>query len=188
MWVETVTERGREFMAAWMKQEEDAARSTSRRNPCTDTRRIETCVAPRHVDASRDFYFIFSEREAWGGGGGGCAARLSLLFPFLCSADHERDWPPCKVVFFRVANQCAECENQQQLYSKTMRYRSKNTYWYVDICQVVLFVSHQILNPNPMHLPQFSYYIIVLLIHYLTSPSFTIDYDRLLIIICIFRY
>ena len=51
-----------------------------------------------------------------GGGGGGYAARLFLLFSFPCSADHERDWPPCKVVFlfFRVGNQYAECEKQQQ--------------------------------------------------------------------------
>ena len=42
--------------------------------------------------------FIFSERAVWGAGGGG-AARLFLLFSFPCSADHERDWPPCKVVF-----------------------------------------------------------------------------------------
>ena len=34
------------------------------------------------------------------------AARL-LLSSFHCSADHERDWPPCKVVF-RVGNQYAE--------------------------------------------------------------------------------
>ena len=33
------------------------------------------------------------------GWGGGYAARLFLLFSFPCSADHERDWPPCKVVF-----------------------------------------------------------------------------------------
>ena len=37
-----------------------------------------------------------------------------FFFFFPCSADHEeRDWPPCKVVF-RVGNQCAECEKQQQ--------------------------------------------------------------------------
>ena len=47
------------------------------------------------------------------GGGGGYAARLFLLFSFPCSADHERDWPPCKAVF-RVGNQYAECEKQQQ--------------------------------------------------------------------------
>ena len=38
---------------------------------------------------------------------------VSVLF-FSCSADHERDWPPCKVVFFRVGNQCAECKKLQQ--------------------------------------------------------------------------
>ena len=51
-----------------------------------------------------------------GGGGGGYAARLFLLFSFPCSADHERDWPPCKVVFFglttntlNVRNNCCCC-------------------------------------------------------------------------------
>ena len=44
-------------------------------------------------------------------GGGGCAARLFIVFSFPCSADHERDWRPCKV-FFRVGNQYAECEKQ----------------------------------------------------------------------------
>ena len=58
----------------------------------------KTCVAP--VDASRDFY-SFSPNEQCGGGGGvgGYTARLFMLFSFTCSADHERDWPPCKVVF-----------------------------------------------------------------------------------------
>ena len=45
----------------------------SRRNPCTDARRTETCVtptcvAPRHVDASRDFDFertLGSERHRY---------------------------------------------------------------------------------------------------------------------------
>ena len=44
--------------------------------------------------------------------GGGHAARLFLLLFFPCSADHERDWQPCKVVF-RVGNQYPECEKQQ---------------------------------------------------------------------------
>ena len=61
----------------------------------------------------RVILFIFSERAVWGVGGGGYAARLFILFSFPCSADHERDWPPCKVVF-RVGNQYAECEKQQQ--------------------------------------------------------------------------
>ena len=66
--------------------------------PCTDARPTETCGAP--VDVSRDFYFYFSPNELCGGcwGGGGYAARL-LLLSLPCSADHKRDWPPCKVVF-----------------------------------------------------------------------------------------
>ena len=32
-------------------------------------------------------------------GGGGMLPDFFLLFSFPCSADHERDWPPCKVVF-----------------------------------------------------------------------------------------
>ena len=48
-------------------------------------------------------------KESAPGGGGA----LPDFFFFSCSADHERDWPPCKVVF-RVGNQCAECEKQQQ--------------------------------------------------------------------------
>ena len=43
-------------------------------------------------------------------GGGGEA--LPDFFFSPCSADHERDWSPCKVVF-RAVNQCAECEKQQ---------------------------------------------------------------------------
>ena len=45
------------------------------------------------------------------GGGGGYAARLFLLFSFPCSADHERDWPPCKVVFFRLATNTLNVRN-----------------------------------------------------------------------------
>ena len=48
------------------------------------------------------------------GGGGYAAPDFFLLFSFPCSVDHERDWPPCKVVFFRVGNQYAQCEKQQQ--------------------------------------------------------------------------
>ena len=48
------------------------------------------------------FYFTSSVRLARAGGG---AAGFLLLFYFPCSADHERDWPPCKVraAFFGLA-------------------------------------------------------------------------------------
>ena len=59
----------------------------SRGNPCADAKRTETtCVtptfiAPRHVDASRDFHFLFfSEWAAQGGGGKGA---LPYFFYFL---------------------------------------------------------------------------------------------------------
>ena len=41
-----------------------------------------------------------------GGGRGRYAARLFFffLFSFPCSADHERDWPPCKVIFGFATN------------------------------------------------------------------------------------
>ena len=48
------------------------------------------------------------------GGGGGYAARLFLLFFFPCSADHERDWPPCKVVFFGLATNTLNVRNNKQ--------------------------------------------------------------------------
>ena len=56
---------------------------------------------PRHVDASHVFLFdVLLSITSSVGGGGGDAARLSLfVFSFICSADHERDWPPCNVVF-----------------------------------------------------------------------------------------
>ena len=72
-----------------------------RRNPCTDARQTETtcvtptCVAPRHVDASRDFLFFISpnKQRVGGGGGGGRGGRCQTFFLsfFPCSADHERD-------------------------------------------------------------------------------------------------
>ena len=72
-------------------------------------------------------FYLFSPNEQCGGWGGGYAARLFLLFSFPCSADHEQDWPPCKVIFFRVGNQYAECEKQQRF-----RYISLETIQYID--------------------------------------------------------
>ena len=71
----------------------------------TGARRTETCVVPRHVDVSRDFFVFVQTSSVRGGGGGG--GRFSLLFSFSCLADHERDWPICQVVF-RVVNQYLE--------------------------------------------------------------------------------
>ena len=67
-----------------------------------------TCVAPRHVDAPRDFYFFNSPNEQRAGGGR-CQTFFSFFFP--CSADDERDWPPCKVVFFGLATNALNTRN-----------------------------------------------------------------------------
>ena len=37
--------------------------------------------------------------EGEGGGGGCMLSDFFILVYFPCSADHERDWPLCKVVF-----------------------------------------------------------------------------------------
>ena len=72
-----------------------------------------TCVAPRHVDAPRDFYlfiYLFSPNEQRAGGGGGRGRCQTFIF-FPCSADHERDWPPCEVVFFGLATNALNVRN-----------------------------------------------------------------------------
>ena len=61
------------------------------------------------------YTFIFSERAARGGNGGGGALPdfffFFFFFFFPCSADHERDWPPCKVVFFGLATNALNVRN-----------------------------------------------------------------------------
>ena len=85
-----------------------------------DATRTETtcvtpaCVAPRHVDAPRDFFFFFfffffSPNEQRAGGGVRC--QTFYFYFFSCSADHERDWPPCKVVFFGLATNALNVRN-----------------------------------------------------------------------------
>ena len=44
-------------------------------------------------------------------GGGGALPDFFFLFFFPCSADHERDWPPCKVVFFGLATNALNVRN-----------------------------------------------------------------------------
>ena len=54
------------------------------------------------------YLFIFYERAALGGGALPDFF-FSVLFP--CSADHERDWPPCKVVFFGLGTNALNVRN-----------------------------------------------------------------------------
>ena len=47
--------------------------------------------------------------------GGALPDYFLFLFSFPCSRDRKKwDWPPCKVIYFRVGNQCAEREKPQQ--------------------------------------------------------------------------
>ena len=45
------------------------------------------------------------------GEGGEGALPDFFFFFFPCSADHERDWPPCKVVFFGLATNALNVRN-----------------------------------------------------------------------------
>ena len=59
-------------------------------------------------------YFLFfpnEQRARVGGGGGGALPDFFFLSFFLCSADRERDWPPCKVVFFGLATNALNVRN-----------------------------------------------------------------------------
>ena len=63
--------------------------------------------------------FIFSERAAQGGGGGGgggsggggCRTFFFFFFFPVQQTDYERDWPPCKVVFFGLATNALNVRN-----------------------------------------------------------------------------
>ena len=57
------------------------------------------------------YYFPPYKQRPRGGGEGGGAARLFLFSFFTCSADHERDWPPCKVVFFGLVTNALNVRN-----------------------------------------------------------------------------
>ena len=52
---------------------------------------------------------LFSPNEQRAGEGGGRCQTFFFFFP--CSADHERDWPPCKVVFFGLATNALNVRN-----------------------------------------------------------------------------
>ena len=58
------------------------------------------------------FILFFSERAARGGGAGGALPDFFFFHFFPCSADHERDWPPCKVSsFFGLATNALNVRN-----------------------------------------------------------------------------
>ena len=58
-------------------------------------------------------WFNSAEEELMGGGGAG-GLLPDFFFFFSCSADHERDWPPCEVVFFGLATNALNVKNNKQ--------------------------------------------------------------------------
>ena len=58
------------------------------------------------------FFFFFSPNEQHAGGGGALPDFFFFFFP--CSADHERDWPRCKVVFFGLATNALNVRNNNK--------------------------------------------------------------------------
>ena len=65
--------------------------------------------------------FIFSPNEQRAGGGGGVRCQTFSFSFFPCSADHERDWPPCKVVFFGLATNALNVRNNNNNNNKEIR-------------------------------------------------------------------
>ena len=57
------------------------------------------------------FIYLFSPNGQRAGGGGGVRCQTFSFSFFICSADHERDWPPCKVVFFGLATNALNVRN-----------------------------------------------------------------------------
>ena len=91
-------------------------------------------------------FFLLSPNEQRGGGGGalpgGRYQTSSFLFSFPCSADHERDWPPCKVVFFGLAT--------NTLYSNTLNVRNNKQQYSAEsvdhmcVCFLPIHSGHQV--------------------------------------------
>ena len=63
------------------------------------------------MDAPRDFFFFFLILRTSSAQGEGALPDFFFFFLFSCSADHERDWPPCKVVFFGLATNALNARN-----------------------------------------------------------------------------
>ena len=65
----------------------------------------------------RVIYFFSPNEQRAGGGGrgvGGLLPDFFFLFLFPCSTDHERNWPPCEVVFFGLATNALNVGNNNR--------------------------------------------------------------------------
>ena len=73
--------------------------------------------------------FVFSpsyQQQRGGGGEGGDLPDFLSMFSSSCLAEHQRAWPPCKIVFW-VGNQYAECDNNRTATKKGSPHLRHNT-------------------------------------------------------------
>ena len=74
-----------------------------------------------HANTIDEVHIFSPNEQRAGAGGGGVRCQTFFLFFFPCSADHERDWPPCKVVFFGLATNALNVRNNNNNNSNSLR-------------------------------------------------------------------
>ena len=73
-----------------------------------------SCVTPAGTSTWRPEWLGRKHTHTWGGVR--CQTFLFFFFSFFpCSAGHERDWPPCKVVFFGLATNTLNVKNKNSI-------------------------------------------------------------------------
>ena len=84
------------------------------------------------------------------GGGGEGAAILPFLFSFPCSADHKRDWPPCKLKYLsRVGNRYHNNNNTLNEKNNTRYQQGAFVFLSHGVgCQRVLLFRHLLIPPH----------------------------------------
>ena len=72
-----------------------------------------------------------TDRERGGGGGVCCHILFSYSFPAVQQADHKRDWPPRKAVFFGLATNTPNVRNNNNhiFFITTIQYTTKYKVW-----------------------------------------------------------
>ena len=99
------------------------------------------------------FIYLFSPNEQRAGRGG---ALPDFFFSFFspCSADHERDWPPCKVVFFGLATSALNVKNNNNnnnnnnnctLYVHATDASTRTLFYVYSICFVPVYLKYTVL-------------------------------------------
>ena len=70
-------------------------------------------------------FILFSPNKHRAGGEGLRWQTFSILFSPLCSAHHERDWPPCKVIFFGLGANTLNVRNNNNNNNYTLHQHNR---------------------------------------------------------------